>query len=171
MNYRANGYLVWPSAATIASETGYSEKTAKRARERLHTLGLIKRQGDAGRETVCAINEDVIRSLADPRYQAGTRDSLTRDYPQVIHNPGLSDPGTRDCVTRDPGLCDPQTAKEQQKVNGNYPSFAVPANPTVFRPPGQRELAVHCVVTQAARSMISEAQPVDGLETPKRAKQ
>lgn len=143
LNAKRNGTEVWPSLARLASLSGFSESTTRRALHKLDRDGLVKIRSDYGKSNTYTVNSEVIHSLADPfhtdRGQAG--------------DPCHSDTPTPSTLTGDPCHTDTLTAKGTANLNSGLSPVGCSRNLTVKENPAQRKLAVHGMVAKAADAM------------------
>lgn len=158
LNHKRNGTEVWPSLSRLASLTGFSESTVRRALHKLHALELIKIRSDNGKSNTYTVNSEVIHRLADPFHS---------DRGQAA-DPCQADTPTPVTVTGDPCQADTRTAKATANLNSGRSSVGCSRNSAAAQNPAQRKLAVHGIVAGVADAMRADNQEQPREEKRKR---
>lgn len=146
VNANRNGTEVWPSNDRLASLTGASIDTIRRAKHRLHESGLIKIRPDSGKSDLCTINSELIHSLADPSQNARGKAA----------DPSQNAGGTPSRMPGHPSQIATRTAKRTAKGNNQDSTFGCSSTSKVLENPKQRKLAVHGIVAGVADRMRAD---------------
>lgn len=148
-NGRRNGAEVWPSVATIATRTGFNEKTVRAAKRRLHELGWLRIYTDSGKTDLCAINVEALRVAGDP-YQK-RQGSESGPLPNPAGDPSQIRQGT-------PPRSGRRMTKEPPSELQTSLTFGHSTNLKVSAGDQQRKMAFLGMVDEAVERMRPDSQ-------------
>ena len=156
LNPKQNGTLAWPGLECVAAQTGYDEKTVRRAIERLCELDLIKLQQRTARHKIYSVNVGVINRLIDESGQKV----------QSVPDEWAESPGRVDSVSPVSGHKVQLTANRTAKGTANLPPIGCSSNLKTGSDPVQRKMALAGIVAGAAESMRIPKQEQPTVEKP-----